>query len=250
MATYRELLEDEKWQGKRKTILSRDLFRCQNCLNEKYLGELFSSVAHFSRATNEYLFFDLEELPSEQKSYILVEKQVDFKYKEFFGYFQKIENDNYKVIAARVATNIDRKRRDVDVYLNAIKERPNEETLAKAIALYLKLTESDIINRQKPNFRNYKWIFVKGIHVHHKYYQLSKLPWEYPDEALVSLCWICHENLHANQKVLVYDENMNVVNKYTPCQRCFGAGWIPEFKHFHAGVCFRCGGAKYEELIT
>jgi len=29
--------------------------------------------------------------------------------------------------------------------------------------------------------------------VHHRYYIGGKEPWEYPDEALVTLCWDCHE---------------------------------------------------------
>jgi hypothetical protein len=30
--------------------------------------------------------------------------------------------------------------------------------------------------------------------VHHRYYTSGAEPWEYPDEALVTLCWNCHES--------------------------------------------------------
>src|SRR5260370_4869913 len=30
------------------------------------------------------------------------------------------------------------------------------------------------------------------LHVHHRYYVQGKLPWEYPDEALITLCKQCH----------------------------------------------------------
>lgn len=33
----------------------------------------------------------------------------------------------------------------------------------------------------------------KTLHVHHKYYEYNLLPWEYPDESLVTLCCDCHE---------------------------------------------------------
>lgn len=31
------------------------------------------------------------------------------------------------------------------------------------------------------------------LHVHHRYYESGKKPWEYSDEALVTLCERCHE---------------------------------------------------------
>lgn len=31
------------------------------------------------------------------------------------------------------------------------------------------------------------------LQVHHKYYTPDTMPWEYPDEALITLCELCHE---------------------------------------------------------
>lgn len=31
-----------------------------------------------------------------------------------------------------------------------------------------------------------------NLQVHHKYYKRDKMPWEYPDDALVTLCDLCH----------------------------------------------------------
>ena len=33
----------------------------------------------------------------------------------------------------------------------------------------------------------------RNLHVHHKYYEFGKDPWEYPDDALMTLCRSCHE---------------------------------------------------------
>lgn len=33
----------------------------------------------------------------------------------------------------------------------------------------------------------------KMLHVHHRYYLKVEFPWEYPDKALVTLCFECHE---------------------------------------------------------
>jgi len=88
------------------------------------------------------------------------------------------------------------------------------------------------------------------LHVHHCYYVLSNLPWEYPDEALKTLCNWCHWKFHEENKVPVYETIEKLKNlAYQPCIRCNGAGWFPEYKHVQSGECFRCKGLKYEELI-
>ena len=33
----------------------------------------------------------------------------------------------------------------------------------------------------------------KNLQVHHKFYDFSLFPWEYQDDALVTLCELCHE---------------------------------------------------------
>lgn len=34
----------------------------------------------------------------------------------------------------------------------------------------------------------------KTLHVHHNYYDYSLLPWEYPEESLITLCEECHKD--------------------------------------------------------
>ncbi len=89
------------------------------------------------------------------------------------------------------------------------------------------------------------------LHVHHKFYFIDKLPWEYEDDALVTLCNWCHWEIHQNEKIPIYRQVNDKTEelKYVPCNRCNGAGVFPEYKHIENGVCFRCNGMKYEELI-
>ena len=88
------------------------------------------------------------------------------------------------------------------------------------------------------------------LHIHHRYYILDNFPWEYPDEALVTLCNWCHWNFHQNNKVPVYKDTLKLITvNLTPCRRCVGAGHLPNYNHVQNGVCFECGGAKYYELI-
>ena len=89
------------------------------------------------------------------------------------------------------------------------------------------------------------------LHVHHKHYIYGLDPWEYKDSELITLCEECHSSLHASSEVPVYKlEGDSLVQlHYTPCYRCGGAGWFPEYRHVEGGICFRCHGQQYEELI-
>jgi hypothetical protein len=58
---------------------------------------------------------------------------------------------------------------------------------------------------------NYKCIVcnsAKKLHVHHRLYESFKLPWEYDNSYLVSLCEKCHKSIHSssiNMKIMEYE---------------------------------------------
>ncbi len=95
------------------------------------------------------------------------------------------------------------------------------------------------------------------LQVHHRFYIIGKngiefrLPWDYPDTALVTLCKDCHTALHRDHKVSVYEEvGSKLVKKdLRSCSRCLGSGWFPQWLHIMNGICFRCKGARFEEEI-
>ncbi len=108
--------------------------------------------------------------------------------------------------------------------------------------------ETDIIVR--PYLSNHP----VELHVHHKYYILEHEPWEYPDNALVTLCGDCHNKLHTSKIVdipvyAIGNNGTKIKMDYTPCKRCAGQGYLTQYLHIDGGICFRCKGAKYEELI-
>ena len=39
------------------------------------------------------------------------------------------------------------------------------------------------------------------LHVHHKYYTIGKNPWEYPNNALTTLCYTCHKKEHTGKSI-------------------------------------------------
>jgi hypothetical protein len=107
------------------------------------------------------------------------------------------------------------------------------------------IQESYLQNLTMENFKLLKWIDLMHLHIHHKYYCLNKMPWDYPQDALQTLCWQCHEDLHKNKTVPVYNEDHQYMNDCIPCPRCFGAGYIPIYSHVQAGICFKCNGKRY-----
>ena len=45
--------------------------------------------------------------------------------------------------------------------------------------------------------------------VHHRYYYAYPngekfMPWEYPDSALTTLCYSCHEQIHRTTRIVVW----------------------------------------------
>jgi hypothetical protein len=89
------------------------------------------------------------------------------------------------------------------------------------------------------------------IHVHHKFYIKNFLPWQYASQDLISYCNWCHFEFHKENKVKIFELISGELHElnYSTCRRCNGAGWFPEYRKIQNGVCFRCHGLKYEELI-
>lgn len=85
-----------------------------------------------------------------------------------------------------------------------------------------------------------------NLEIHHEYYILGKLPWEYRDEALITVCRECHQEIHDNKKIDVWDENMLKKYEFGDCHRCSGLGYLKEYSHVNGGRCFSCGGMGYE----
>ncbi len=87
------------------------------------------------------------------------------------------------------------------------------------------------------------------LNVHHKYYVLNRLPWDYNNDALITLCNWCHWELHENEAIDVYEEDGETESDMHACSRCSGAGWFPQYSHVQSGICFDCGGSGYDEPL-
>lgn len=87
-------------------------------------------------------------------------------------------------------------------------------------------------------------------HVHHKYYILGRLPWEYLDNELMLVCHTCHKEIHETQTIKVYkSESKDHYIEVKSCSRCSGVGFLSEYNHFKGGICFKCNGERFEQAI-
>ena len=83
---------------------------------------------------------------------------------------------------------------------------------------------------------------LKGLNVHHTYYTRGSKPWEYENDALVTLCEDCHKKRHETSQIPLYDSNKRLISNLIPCDRCGGSGYLPQYSHVEHGICFKCYG--------
>ena len=258
MPTYSELLLSESWIRKREKIIHRDNLKCKNCFNEKLYSDedLKSALLEQSNIIFPYVFG--REIPTY--------KQVKFFRTHLLSQILT-SNDLIVYYLAGDVNNIQLIRQANSEEVNEYKNRPDimlNERIQKAshndeeMQILAKMFNNDTLFENIGGRINFiplknntevKWHLVKGLNVHHTYYQNGLLPWEYPEKSLLTYCQICHEELHSNCKIPRLNEDGVKIEDLTTCYRCGGSGWIPQFKHVLDGICFKCWGAKYIELI-
>jgi len=91
-------------------------------------------------------------------------------------------------------------------------------------------------------------------HIHHTYYLKDRLPWEYEDSALVTLCRTCHRNRHDKESIPVYIQidkrKFEAPNSnYFYCHRCNNSGYLPRYHYYQNGICFSCYGNFIDTTI-
>ena len=88
------------------------------------------------------------------------------------------------------------------------------------------------------------------LHIHHTFYIITNLPWEYDIEDLVTMCEPCHFDYHKKNRVNYFkDLSKSEIINLTPCTKCNASGHLAEYSHWQGGICFKCMGAKYIEFI-
>lgn len=226
-ATYQSLLGELNWKEVRETILKRDEYECIMCNNQNIFknceikeNTLFNITSYYQVTGSLFP----SSYPQPEGNCHRISMNVSNGDSSFYKiYFEFFSNDT------TFQNDYFHKNRFDLYYLNID---------MKKIPLAIK----DPLKGQ--------WIHVKNLHVHHKYYIYDEFPWDYPQDALMTLCHECHYKLHQEETIPVYlDDSLSKNMNLTPCRRCWGAGEFPEYKHVQSGVCFRCKGWRYEEFF-
>ena len=254
---YAHELESPEWKIKRKQIIERDLFKCSCCgktnsiqlKNGIYCGLDFGTKPII---TNEIIHCDRYSI-KEFKSSFSVETLRIFDFKDMKSHINPkyipfesvgLTDDGrlvYTTLSADFFKNNRYKSVKDNLYIFSYYLRNGQ--------CYFFLSDS-LLEKGKTLPVLYISEDPITLNVHHKYYVYTAKAWEYPGSALITLCDHCHKKLHDTQEVKVYSSfDLKIPMNFTPCLRCNGAGRFPEYKHIEGGICFRCRGARYEELI-
>lgn len=213
--SYIEDLQQNEWLEKRTEILAQDEFKCRNCSIER---------SKFRGLVNSFGIKSYEELMDNGYSFI-----------------NKSENDyclkNVNIIKDGWITPV------VFLVENMSTIKLNELNFAmqnfdaKVFGKTFKTKRLIAFQEKKIDVDS-----MIDLNVHHRYYIVGNKPWEYPNDALVTLCHKCHKREHENNTVFVYDKDGNISSELITCSKCNGSGYINEFNYFHNGICFKCGG--------
>jgi len=198
--SYNELLWCEEWRLKRKEILKRDSFVCQNCKKRETKTLEFDELLAILGTNN--------------------------------------LRQNWKIVGNnRIKTEI---VRSGDYWF--IPETAFKKFNAYVGCKHLKTPSGWILIIAEKSY---------SLNVHHKKYIFNILPWENYNNDFETFCIWCHLEIHNTEEIKCY----NLINdrlipaKMTPCLRCFGKGKLPQYEHIENGICFRCLGKRFEELI-
>jgi len=58
--------------------------------------------------------------------------------------------------------------------------------------------------KKRDGYKCVKCDCKEQLHVHHKYYLPDKMPWEVPDDCLITLCKVCHEKEHKGRDIMSF----------------------------------------------
>lgn len=229
---YQEQLDSEEWRNKRNEIVKKDNLKCCKCNNNRILKSLKECTGiRTSRG-------------EKNAAYILVGLNTQRFPKTFLSYDDCLMDEPTFVYTPEY----------LKFYVS-----PNELKENNIISNYgcrrfhqseYKIVENKLVPLKILDTlpEDIEWKSNKTLEVHHKYYKVGLKAWEYPREALATLCSECHEDEHKNNKIPYLDRNNNVIRHLTPCTRCSGTGYFPEYRHVINGKCFECLGNRFEEF--
>lgn len=205
---YQEQLRQPEWAAKRQEILTRDDFKCVSCGTEKSEYDGWS--------------MSFEEIPSEE----LVQHGHSIMVNENTNYETVFSMGKQWVNKVEFISKI---REPFSLKNVRFSERKWNDKQPKLVFYY---------SGESENYR------LGQLNIHHKFYISGNLAWQYQNEALVTLCYDCHKEVHQKHKIEIKTHDLNPAkSRYAKnCDKCEGTGHLPEFSHRDNGICYPCIG--------
>lgn len=173
-SNYKELLNHIEWKKKRKAILKLHSFECQNCGNSEIINNcLNGEIISIKRKRT------LLELLNRSDPRFNYEYEIEFK------------DTNNKSIVNQIFANYNYANEELSCFIGSTLFYSFEQKLS-----FLNSRSNFHFITCIPDQNKNKWFYVKQLEVHHTYYEKGLKPWEYPDDSLKTLCWICHKKEH------------------------------------------------------
>ena len=245
---YPNQLKTKQWEEKRNRILNRDNHRCQICGKGKskwtrFNDKFYNVGIEYNCSSN-----TVEDIVSANLSVSELKSLIQAKVIKFIETSSGLcvgvsDNGILGIMDSNTGNALKSEFIPDNVKFNFIR---HESGMLYYFA-HLKDADLSKIKLEAPYWTEYP----RFLNVHHKHYIIQHKAWEYEDDDLVTLCNECHTKVHKAIGAPVYsDENGYMKEVHlTPCYRCQGTGYFPEYKHVENGICFRCSGARFEEFI-
>ena len=277
---YAELLERKEWKNKRESILKRDDYTCQKCGRRGFSFRSFK-ISGYSELNNLMKGWTIEDAPvveylkkiewegDEYVPMLYVEKNyyrnnrklisfyINDSDKNSFSFIIDDESHFYPcdIKCEKYELKIDNKETDSSFYVDLIAFKLRRTTFTLS-SNYIKIFEDKgdisiliadklfVLRTSKYGIFRYRAMNFATLHVHHRYYIEDRCPWEYDDDALITLCSDCHSETHNTETTPLFSETGSVLYSDLPiCDRCGGRGELPQYKYYMNGICFKCHGA-------
>lgn len=259
MSDYYESLGETEWKNKRIEILKRDNYRCTICQrtrteeviinNDKGEGVNQENVVHvgLDYSKNKAIIMgDIIKCSKDLFKSGMSKGRLRSKTKIFENNIRYFLINQRHLLTANFLDIKDFNQGEITYGIAHTEDGALMGVIIKG--------EENIKEEVKTVARPFTSMHPLELHVHHKYYIVGRKPWDYSNEVLVTLCSDCHKKIHKLKitEVPFYNltpNGLKIKLEYTPCQRCDGMGYLEEYRYYRNGICFRCNGAKFEELI-
>lgn len=273
---YAELLERKEWKEKRESILKRNDYTCQKCGRRGFSFSSFK-ISGYSEFNNFMKGWTIDDIPVIE--YLKNIEWKGYEYRPMLSVEKKFYKDNRRLISFNTddknaysfvtddlllhffylkyeqkELRIINKERDLSssIDLIAFKLRRNYTLSSNYIKIFEDKGDISILigdklfvfRTSKYGVFRYRALNFATLHVHHKYYIEDRNPWEYDDDALITLCSDCHAKVHNSETTPFLSETGRVIYSDLPiCDRCCGRGELAQYKYYMNGICFKCHGA-------